>query len=142
MRLLSIHKNSTKSDKIARYMLLQKTYKPSLAYERYLWILGQDKWYGLVNNDEQIVAECLLNKVNYPFTWITRYYEITDVVVPKQFRGNGYSTILLLNIICDNGDKYPYRITAEQNNLPAYRSYRKVFGEPYKMDEQFIYFST
>ena len=94
--------------------------------------------------DNKIVATCIVVQEN------TNIYEINNVFVKEEERGNGYAKKLLEKVI----DKYRtnktvnqeinknimLKICTEITNIPAVNLYKKIFGEPYRYDLRYAYF--
>lgn len=119
--------------------LYEKNYSHDLEYppeHRYEIVLNwQDYWFHLVNSNDEIIASCSVNK-NQDGT-----YEIFDVFVEEKFRGNNYAVLLLMNVLYHFGEsKTSFKITTDVNNIPAIKSYKKVFGKPVQIDEENVYF--
>lgn len=104
--------------------------------------------FELVDDPHGVVAECQVYPISSLFCPEIRYFMITDVFVPPQFRGNEYTVALLMNVMERLGRKFvpekipPFRIASLRDNESALRCYRKVFGEPYLKTGKFVYFSS
>jgi GNAT superfamily N-acetyltransferase len=91
----------------------------------------------LVNDDDEILAECSLND------WGNNVRRIDDVFVEEKYRGNKYATILFNKMIQyhnDNNQYYKYVISAHNYNTPALKTYTSVFGKPDKITKTQTYF--
>jgi GNAT superfamily N-acetyltransferase len=96
-----------------------------------------DFWFVLHTNDE-IIAECSVIIEN------DNIFEINDVLVNEKHRGNNYATLLLLNILLyfeEQNKKLMIKICCEKNNIPAFKTYEKIFGSAYRFDSRYAYFS-
>lgn len=96
-----------------------------------------DFWFVLHINDE-IIAECSVIIEN------DNIFEINDVLVDEKHRGNNYATLLLLNILLyfeEQNKKIMIKICCEKNNIPAFKTYEKIFGSAYRFDSRYAYFS-
>lgn len=121
--------------------LMNNTYKNSNATQRMKRVKENDFWFTLYNSSNEIVAYCSTVREN------DTIFEINDVYVEEQHRGNNYSGILLKNIIDffqknfqnSFNKKNTIKICCELNNLPAYHSYKKIFTL-YRQDDRMAYF--
>ena len=88
--------------------------------------------------NESIVASCIVVEEN------ENIYELNNVFVKEEERGNGYAQKLLLKIIeyykLNTINKVMLKICCEITNIPAVKTYIKVFGEPYRQDCRYYYF--
>jgi predicted GNAT family acetyltransferase len=99
-----------------------------------------EKEFNFLVNDN-IVATCIVVQEN------TNIYEINNVFVKEEARGNGYAKKLLEKVI----DKYRtnkeinknimLKICTEITNIPAFKTYQKIFGDAYRYDSRYAYFS-
>lgn len=99
-----------------------------------------DYWCCLYNNDDEIIAECSVSRVNK----YRSYYYIADVYVTEKFRGNGYAVALILNVIYSYdqlGISGPFELCAYSTNLSAQRCYNKIFGNPSYKKYNLVYYS-
>jgi len=80
-----------------------------------------------------------------------RRYYLTEVHVHPEYRGQGYCTLLLLNVMYhfdqlrSKTEPMPpmvFELATYRNNHAAIRAYRKVFGEPVYGHGTLVYFST
>ncbi len=71
-------------------------------------------------------------------------YIIEDVYIEGKFRGNNYAMLLLLNAmesVCANNINARFQISANYYNIPAFKTYSKIFGEPIRVENKmFVYF--
>ena len=94
----------------------------------------------LLSIGDIIVGHCLLVQEN------ENIYEINNVFVKEEYRGNGYAKKLLEKVIETSKinkrvDKTLFlKICAEITNIPAFKTYQKVFGDPYRYDSRYAYF--
>ena len=98
----------------------------------------------LLSIGDIIVGECLLVQEN------DNIYEINNVFVKEEYRGNGYAKKLLdkvienlkMNKTVNQETIKPIilKISSEITNIPAFKTYQKVFGEPYRYDSRYGYF--
>jgi hypothetical protein len=59
-------------------------------------------------------------------------YIFDDVYIEEQFRGNNYAILLLLNAmesIMVNNMNTRFQISAHDDNIPAVKTYSRIFGE-------------
>lgn len=124
------------------YQLFKKNYSNNVEFSpeyQYNCIKSLDYWFILFDDSDNIVASCSVIQEN------DNIYEINDVLVEPPFRGNNYSTLLIMNVLhyfdqhFDN--KIVIKIISELYNYPAYISYKKIFGDPYCIDCKYAYFS-
>ncbi len=122
--------------------LIDNTYKNDQnATQRMKRVKENDFWFTLYNPSNEIIASCSVSRENETI------FEINDVYVEEQHRGNNYSGILLKNIIDffqknfqnSFNKKNTIKICCELNNLPAYHSYNKIFTL-YRQDDRMAYF--
>ena len=109
---------------------------------RYNTILELDYWFILYNAiDNSIIAECSVIEENY------NVFEINDVFVIEKYRGNNYSGLLIMNVLLYFDTEYFYinkltvKICTNLDNIAAITSYNKIFGEPYRTDNKYFYFT-
>jgi GNAT superfamily N-acetyltransferase len=94
--------------------------------------------------DDINVGRCLLVQEN------ENIYEINDVFIKEEYRGNGYAKKLLEKVIENlkmnktvaksTNKKITLKISSEITNIPAFKTYQKVFGNPYRYDSRYGYF--
>jgi len=122
---------------------LERLYKINYAHDlkytpnyRYKVVLSTNAdWFHLVNSNEDIIALCTVNK-NKNGT-----YGIYDVWVEEKFRGHNYSVLLLMNVLYYFGDiNAKFKISTSIDNIPAIKSYKKVFGNPVQIDNKNVHF--
>jgi hypothetical protein len=96
-----------------------------------------------------LLAHCRIYPIMGLFSDDVSYYMITDVLVPREKRGNGYAGVLLMNTLLECSKRYhpkseppPFRIMAHPKNQAALKCYEKIFGKPYFSTRRFIYFSS
>jgi hypothetical protein len=109
--------------------------------DEYNIILDKDYWFILCDNKNNIIAECSVIKDN-EFD-----YEINDVFVEEKYRGNNYSELLLMNVLIyfeeinkEASKQIMMKICTETTNIAALKTYKKIFGEPYRYDLRYTYF--
>ena len=124
------------------FELFERNYSTNKEYSyeyQYNCIKSLDYWFTMYDNDDNIIASCSVIQEN------NNIYEINDVLVEPQFRGNNYSILLIMNVLYyfeqNFTDKININIIAELYNLSAFYSYKKIFGEPYRCDNRYAYFS-
>jgi predicted GNAT family N-acyltransferase len=130
--LMNLFNNTYKIDQITSLQRMKK------AKENDFWFT----LYNQNNENNEIVAYCSVVREN------DTIFEINDVYVEEQHRGNNYSGVLLKYIIKYFQEKFQnkfnkkntIKICCELNNFPAYHSYKKIFGEPYRTDHRMAYF--
>jgi predicted GNAT family N-acyltransferase len=96
-----------------------------------------DFWF-VLHNDDEIIAECSVSIEN------DNIYEINDVIVSEKYRGNNYALMLLMNVLLyfdEQNKKLMIKICCEKSYIPAYKTYEKIFGQPYRSDSRYSYFS-
>lgn len=94
-------------------------------------------WFHLVNNNDEIIGCCSVNK--------DKIYTIGDVYIEKKFRGNNYAVLLLINVIDKiiiNDNNARFQIMAHDTNIAAIITYQKIFGNPSKKENNMIYFQN
>ena len=90
--------------------------------------------------NDNIVATCIVVQEN------ENIYEINDVFVKEDARGNGYAKKLLEKVInkyrvnVGTNKKNMIKISTEITNIPAFKTYHKLFGDPYRYDSRYYYF--
>jgi hypothetical protein len=98
----------------------------------------QDMWFHLVNSDDQIIG-CCSAKIK------DNTYIFDDVYIEEKFRGNNYAILLLLNAmesVMANNMNARFQISAHDDNMPAVKTYSRIFGEPSaKENNMFVYSS-
>jgi predicted GNAT family N-acyltransferase len=133
--LMNLFNNTYKTDQITQSQRMKRAKE-------------NDFWFTLYNQNNEnnknneIVAYCSVVREN------DTIFEINDVYVEEQHRGNNYSGVLLKYIIKYFQEKFQnkfnkkntIKICCELNNFPAYHSYKKIFGEPYRADNRIAYF--
>lgn len=101
-----------------------------------------------ISCNNEIVASCISVQEN------DNIYEINDVFVKEQYRGKGYGYKLIM-LVLDyyrvngetkrvNGDtkkKMIIKICTEIINIPAVNLYKKIFGDAYRSDSRYYYYS-
>lgn len=106
---------------------------------QYKCVLNADYWITMYDIDTNlIVASCSLETID-------NGYEIHDVLVEERFRGNNYSILLLLNVMLFIEQQNPTEqqiFIKSYLRTDAYYCYKKVFGEPYLLDNSYAYFSN
>ena len=105
---------------------------------KYSSICDDDFWFMLFDNNNNIIASCSAIKEN------EYIYEINDMVVEKKYRGNNYSNLLLTHIckyFQNISQQINLKIISYLDNKASYYSYKKIFGDPYRTDNRFAYFS-
>lgn len=137
LRLLFNQKNVYDETLLTIY---HKNYSSDLEYTpdyRYDVVLNWcDFWFHLVNQDDEIIGCCSVTIDDKD-----EYYVINDVLIEEKFRGNNYAILLLLNAINHfNDSTLTFKICAHIDNLPAVKTYNKVFGDPVNSDETYFYF--
>ena len=101
--------------------------------------------------DDIIIASCISVQEN------NNIYEINDVFVKEQYRGKGYGYKLIMSVIDyyrANGEtmrvngetmkrmkKIIIKICTEITNIPAVNLYKKIFGDAYRSDSRYYYYS-
>jgi hypothetical protein len=100
---------------------------------QYVTMMKCDYWFILYDEkSNEIIAECSAAFEN----------DNVVVLVVEKYRGKRYSELLLMNVLYHFADKRVLvKICSYLQNEPAYKSYKKVFGEPWRVDETYAYFS-
>lgn len=142
MYLFVYSEQSSLVQKSKLYDLLEKN---KTDIERFETILEKDFWFALCSESDQIVAETVVSKARFVCSRKLRHYHITDLFVPEQYRGHNFAMVLILNLLY-HFDQYEedieFRIEAYTDNIPAYRSYSKIFGDPFYVRSGKAYFSS
>jgi N-acetylglutamate synthase-like GNAT family acetyltransferase len=111
-----------------------KEFTPEYRYN--VVINSQDMWFHLVNNNDMIIGCCSVKIED-------NTYIFEDVYIEKKFRGNNYAILLLLNAmesVWANNINACFQISANYDNIPAVKTYSKIFGEPIRVENNmFIY---
>jgi hypothetical protein len=114
-------------------------------------ILGTDYWF-VLHSQGNIIAECGVY-LNF-CSWILfcknskkNKYIITDVLVHQLYRGNGYCSLLLLNVMDwftnkDTKNEPVFSLWADASNRSARKAYQKIFGYKGNRKGRLVYFST
>ena len=119
-------------------------------------VCQSDYWFVLHSNGN-IIAECAVYLNFCSWKWVSQWfcrknkrqeYTITDVLVYGPYRGNGYCSLLLLNVMNWFVDQYMendliFSLWTDTSNRSARKAYQKIFG--YKGDRinpRLIYFTT
>jgi RimJ/RimL family protein N-acetyltransferase len=109
---------------------------------KYNIILEFDYWFILYNDiDNTIIGECSVIQENY------NVFEINDVYVSQKYRGNNYSILLIMNVLHYFDTEYFYinkltvKLCTNIDNIAAITCYKKIFGEPYRIDSKYTYFA-
>jgi GNAT superfamily N-acetyltransferase len=90
--------------------------------------------------NDNIVATCIVVQEN------TYIYEINNVFVKEDARGNGYAKKLLEKVFdkyrtnISTNNQIMMKICTEISNIPALKTYHKLFGKPYRYDSRYAYF--
>lgn len=95
-----------------------------------------DYWF-VLHNDDEIIAECSVIIEN------DNIYEINDVLVVEKFRGNKYAELLIINILLyfeEQNRNLIIKIMCEKDNIAAYNTYNRIFGDSYRTDSRYHYF--
>lgn len=132
--ILIIDKSSSSQEEYDKLYRLYKLQNKKLGIE------DLDYWCILYDSDENIMAECSV--IQYPDEH-PDLYEIHDVFVAPEFRGNNYSVLLILNTIIyikNINSTADIRIKSYNTNISACICYQKIFGDPFFKDDDFIYF--
>jgi hypothetical protein len=127
MKLLINYKN--KYDNIIFELYKKNSNYDSIFTPEYTYniILSSDMWFILVNENDDIIAECSSEITT------NNNFSICDVFVEEKFRGNNYAELLLINILYHFdilNIHYNYSIVAHIDNIPAVKTYTKIFGKP------------
>ena len=111
-----------------------KNYTPEYQYNI---ILKQCDYYFTIYDDKNnIIASCSVSCEN------NSIYEINDVYVEEEYRGNNYSVLLIMNVLYyfeQNSNNLMIKITSFLDS-DAYHCYKKVFGNEYNKDNKYAYF--
>jgi hypothetical protein len=93
-----------------------------------------DMFFHLIDSNDMILACCSVNIKD-------NKHVIDDVFVEEEFRGNNYAMLLLLNVM-KNGENenLQFHIIAHDTNIPAVKTYQTIFGDPYKIEKNMLYF--
>jgi ribosomal protein S18 acetylase RimI-like enzyme len=98
----------------------------------------QDMWFHLVNANDMIIG-CCSAKIK------DNTYVFDDVYIEEQFRGNNYAILLLLNAmesVMSNNINARFQISAHDDNIPAVKTYSRIFGEPIRVENNKIHFQS
>lgn len=107
-------------------------------------------WFALCEKNT-IIAECEVSRKKSLFSRKTDKirYEISAVFVNPTYRGNGYCSLLLLNVMYyfdlrnPNKDQLVFQLITHRLNIPARKAYRKIFeNESISYNGKLVYFST
>ena len=113
--------------------------------EVYNEVMCSEFWFILHDDHDRILAECSVERRYKNFSNTVDYYLIHDVFVHPPYRGENYSVALLINVMYYfdrlNYIK-PFKLYTPKTNFAAIAVYKKVFGDSYNCDGQFVYFST
>jgi len=103
---------------------------------QYINMMECDYWFILYDEkSKEIIAECSASFEN------DNVVEINDVLVVEKYRGKRYSEFLLMNVLYHFANtRLLVKICSYLQNEPAYKSYKKVFGEPWRVDDTYAYF--
>ena len=97
---------------------------------------SQDMWFHLVNNNDMIIG-CCSAKIE------DNKYIFDDVFIEEEFRGNNYAKLLLLyamKSVRANNINASFQISAQNNYIPAVKTYSRIFGKPIRVENNmFIY---
>ena len=136
---LEINYKNQKNQKM--FELFKKNYSNNTEFSpeyQYKCILSCDYWFTMYDDKNNIIAQCSVAEENQ------NIYEINDVLVEKKFRGNNYSVLLIMNVLYyfeqTFDKKLIIKITTETNS-DAYYCYKKIFGNEYRSDNRYSYFS-
>lgn len=105
----------------------------------------EDFWALLMDDRDQILAECTIHAQSGLFSKHIESYYICDVFVHPPHRGNGYAVAMILNVMYELGDPtieddIPFYLHAYRRNRSAIRCYTKIFGEPYRYSHHLVTF--
>lgn len=64
---------------------------------------------------------------------------IHDVFVPVVNRGHGYAQVLL-RLVLERLDCFEVHVQASSDNVPANKTYKKVFGAPVAVEDGFTHY--
>ena len=105
---------------------------------QYKCTLDLDYWITMYDiHSNLIIASCSLDYSS------NTEYEIGDVLVEEQFRGNNYSVLLIMNVIAfieQQHEKSTIKIKCLRHNSDAFYCYKKIFDIDYS-DNSYVYFS-
>ncbi len=128
------------------FNLYLKNYDKNIIYSlyKYLCVMESFAWFTLVNEHDEIIGECSIsNRHNvYNNDSLIKTFEFHDVFVEKEFRGNNYSELMILNVLYyldQNYSYYNYVIKTDGDNLPAIKTYTKICGKPIFKNKQAIF---
>jgi predicted GNAT family N-acyltransferase len=111
-----------------------KDFSPEHMYE--MVMTSQDMWFHLVNNNDMIIGCCSVKIED-------NKYIFDDVFIEEEFRGNNYAKLLLLyamKSVRANNINASFQITAQDDYIPAVKTYSRIFGEPIRVENNmFIY---
>ncbi len=96
-----------------------------------------DTWFHLIYIEE-IIGCCSVRRER-------NEYHIDNVYVEEKWRGRGYAKLLLLNVmelILKKHSTAKFHVFAYSKNIPAVKIYTSIFGEPYKVDKNVVYFKA
>ena len=112
-----------------------KDFSPEHMYETVM--SSQDMWFHLVNNNDMIIGCCSVEIED-------NTYIFDDVYVEEEFRGNNYAKLLLLyamkSVRANNIDA-SFQITVHDYNVPAVKTYSRIFGEPIRVENNMFTYS-
>jgi predicted GNAT family acetyltransferase len=120
---LAVNKKGEENEEVSR--LTGRDYK----------YLKEFDYFFVIHKEDEVVASASLIYEN------EHLFEINDVKVEEKYRGNNYSVLLLMNILYYMESGMKIKISCERTNNEASCCYRKVFGEPWRVDERYNYFS-
>jgi len=95
-------------------------------------------YYFILYNKNNIIAELSISKKD------NNIYQIDDVLVKEEYRGNNYAGLLLMNTLLyfeELNKNILINIFCSYDNKIAYKCYEKIFGNPYKINNNYAYFS-
>lgn len=106
-----------------------------------------DRWYFLIDHNDEIVAECNIHEDRSCWTGHVQSFTICDVYVESRFRGNNFSTLLIVNVMYDMAPvlrttKLPLLCHTWRKNKAAIKAYYKAFGLPKQISRHLVTFST
>ena len=111
-----------------------KQFTPEYMYRTVM--SSQDMWFHLINSNDMIIGCCSVKKED-------NTYIFDDVYIEEEFRGNNYANLLLLNAMKSvraNNINASFQISAHDDNIPAVKTYSKIFGEPNRVENnEFVY---
>jgi hypothetical protein len=119
------------------FNLYKKNYNHDIEFTpeyRYNMVLKfSDMWYHLINDNDDIIGCCSVSLKN-------GYYKIDDVYIEENFRGNNYSLLLLMNVLYLHDDiNNKFILQTSISNIPAIKTYEKIFGKGKKYKEQIFF---